>query len=70
MTSFDFEGAIVFPKVDRVRNACYAAFVDLGVLAAACEADETHQFGRLGPRDGELKVCIFLPIPEEQRELR
>ena len=28
-----------------------------------------YQLGSLSPRDGEFKICIFLPVTKKQREL-
>ena len=30
----------------------------------------TYHLSRLSPTDGELEICILLPVAEEQRELR
>jgi len=49
------ERAVVGPQIDRVRDAGHASLVD--------------QFRSLCAGYGEFEVCIFLPVPEEQRKL-
>ena len=65
MAGLDFEGAIVRPKVHRVGDARYTSFVNLR-MSASClkwfQCGSAYQLRSLSPRDGEFKVCIFLPV--------
>ena len=69
---FDFEGAVASPEIDRVCDASNTTLVDLSRISACAYvvAPSSHyHFCRFGSCYGELKFCIFLPIPEKQREL-
>lgn len=56
VAGFNFEGAVVCPEVNGIRDAGYSSLV--------------NHFCRLCPRDGELEVCILLPISKQQWEFR
>jgi hypothetical protein len=66
------EGAVVGPQIDRVGDACAAAFVDLDLISTCTvDADSSmnaHHFGRLGPGNVELHVRVLLPVAEEEGE--
>lgn len=65
MAGLDFEGAIICPKVNGIGDACYTTFVDLHISASFLgwlQSDTAYQLRSLGPRDGKLKICIFLPV--------
>ena len=55
MGGLHLKGAVVGPEVDRVGNASTASLVD--------------HLCRLGTRDVELQIGIFLPVSEEGGEL-
>lgn len=72
MTSFDLEGTIICPKVDRVHDACNTSLVDLGIVSRTSikgVGSETNHFSSLCSGDGKFKIRIFLPVSKEQREL-
>lgn len=70
MACLHLEGAVICPEVDGIRDARYAAFVDLEASSAhtLVSARGTHHFSRLGPADGKLQIGIFLPVSEEEGE--
>ena len=55
VTRLNLEGAVVRPQIDGVGDAGHSPLV--------------NHFGRLRPRDGELQVCILLPVSEQEWEL-
>jgi hypothetical protein len=75
VTCFHFESAIICPEVDRVCDARHAAFVDLTGIryckprGEERRGEENYHLSSFCSGNGELQVCIFLPVPEEEREL-
>lgn len=63
------EGAVVFPQVYRVGDACDTAFVDLQASAWIMPAECSYYLRRFRARDRELEVGVLLPVAKEEREL-
>lgn len=55
MTSVHLESAVVGPQVNRCGNSAYTTLI--------------HHLSSLCATYREFKICVFLPISEEEREL-
>lgn len=72
MTCFNLEGAVLSPQVDRCCDAGDSTFVDLGkrqIRLSVSPLSHAYKFSSLCSSYRKLQVRIFLPVPEEQREL-
>ena len=55
MARLHLEGAVIGPQVNRSRDRTNATLID--------------HFDSLCSANGEFKICILLPVPEEERKL-
>ena len=72
MAGLDFEGAIICPQVNGIGDACYTSLVYLRMSASPLgwlRSGTAYQLCSLGPRNGKFEICIFFPVPKQQREL-
>ena len=71
MAGLDFEGTIICPQVNGIGDACYASLVYLRISASLLDwltSRTTYQLCSLSPSNRKFEICIFFPVPEQQRE--